>query len=122
MNIRMNVSIAIAAILITLIAAYVTTVNSTNTQVKHYDGITYVETQDAGLVAMTPESYDFNLSGNIETIYAKYAVAIPVKHTPANDTPSMLPPTSAPHGDVTCTVIDANGNSYTVTRDSCDSL
>lgn len=122
MNIRMNVSIIITAILITIIGALFATMNATNPQIKQYDGVTYVETADAGLQALTPESYDFNLSGNIESIYARYSVAIPVKVTPQVTIPSELPNTSAPNGTITCTVIDPNGNSFTVTRDSCDDL
>lgn len=122
MNIRTNLSIALVTILITIAAALVATVNTDNTPIKHYDGIEYIETADAGLQQVTPESYTLTLSGNIESLYGKYTVAVKVTPQVNTDTPKELPNTSAPHGSITCTVVNEDGSSYQVTRESCDDL
>lgn len=120
MNIRQNIAITIAALLLTIIAAFVAMNMNESSPVKVIDGVQYVQTEDHGLVKVSADDYDQTLTGSIMMEYGNYSVKYPA--TPKNDTPKVntivpakLPNTSAPSGEFTCTHTDENGNSFTVT-------
>lgn len=117
---RTIATIAIIVSLIVIVAGYIVSEMNSYQTIQTIDGVSYVQTKDAGLVKVKSDSYDMTLAGNAIVEYGKYsAVTVKVTVKPINPvTPSKLPNTSAPHGVNTCTMIDSNsGATFTVTTD-----
>lgn len=111
---RIRTIAAIVAVLVAVvIAAAIIVTNNVNQkpQIQRIDGIAYIETEEAGMVEVTPESYEYNLSGRVETVYGRYELKTVKVKTPVitTSTPIELPNTSAASPD-SCPMLDASGN------------